>query len=118
MNADQNAGAVAGQDRHRRSTYDAVGDVITYSYLVTNTGNVTLAGPVTVTDDKATVSLPGDPAALRAWRRPSTCTATYTVTQADLDAGSVTNIAHGARRTARDLAERHRRRSPPIRARR
>ena len=38
-------------------TYDAVGDVISYSYLVTNNGNVTLAGPFTVTDDKATVTL-------------------------------------------------------------
>jgi len=37
---------------------DAVGDVITYSYLVTNTGNVRLPGPVTVADDKATVTCP------------------------------------------------------------
>ena len=36
------------------ATYDSVGDVIAYSYLVTNTGNVRLAGPVTVADDKAT----------------------------------------------------------------
>ena len=36
------------------ATYDAVGDIINYSYLVTNTGNVTLAGPVTIADDKAT----------------------------------------------------------------
>ena len=40
------------------TTYSAVGDVISYSYVVTNTGNVTLDGPVTVTDDKATVTCP------------------------------------------------------------
>ena len=39
-------------------TYDAVADSISYSYLVTNTGNVRLAGPVTVADDKATVVCP------------------------------------------------------------
>ena len=37
---------------------DAVGDVISYTYLVRNNGNVRLAGPVTVADDKATVSCP------------------------------------------------------------
>ena len=40
------------------ASYDSVGDVISYSYLVTNTGNVALAGPVTVADDKATVVCP------------------------------------------------------------
>ena len=39
-------------------TYDSVGDVISYSYLVTNTGNVSFAGPVTVADNKATVTCP------------------------------------------------------------
>ena len=32
--------------------------MIGYSSMVTNTGNVTLAGPVTVTDDKATRTCP------------------------------------------------------------
>ena len=39
------------------TSYDSVGDDL-HSYLVTNTGNVTLAGPVTVADDKATVTCP------------------------------------------------------------
>ena len=42
----------------RRRPTTAVGDAIAYSFLVTNTGNVTLAGPVTVTDDKVTVTCP------------------------------------------------------------
>src|SRR3989304_5368026 len=74
------------------ATYDSVGDVVDYSYLVTNSGNVTLSGPFSVTDDQAsdeacpvTASLaPGD---------SITCTASHTITQTDLDDGSVTNVA-------------------------
>ena len=72
------------------ATYDDVGDVIAYSYLVTNTGNVTMTGPVTVADDRATCDVPGQGLAPGA---SVTCTATYTVTQADLDAGAVMNTA-------------------------
>jgi uncharacterized repeat protein (TIGR01451 family) len=72
------------------TTYSTLGQVISYSYVVTNTGNVTLAGPVTVTDDKATVSCPAGGLAPGA---STTCTASYTITQADLDGGSVTNHA-------------------------
>ena len=32
--------------------YSAVSDVVTYSYEITNSGNVTLAGPFSVTDDR------------------------------------------------------------------
>src|SRR5262249_29596929 len=69
-----------------------VGAVISYTYVVTNNSNTTsLAGPVTVTDDRAaTVTCP--PGAI-APLASVTCTATTTVTQADLDAGSITNTA-------------------------
>lgn len=76
------------------SSYAAVGDTLSYSYLVTNTGNITLTDPVTVTDDRiASVSCPALPAGGLAPAASITCTATYTVTQADLDAGSITNTA-------------------------
>ena len=35
------------------TSYAAVGAVLRYSYLVSNSGNVRLAGPVTLADDKA-----------------------------------------------------------------
>ena len=73
------------------STYDHVGQLITYTYEVTNTGNVTVVGQITVTDDKVTVTCP--PTAALAPGQSVICTATYTVTQADLDAGQIVNTA-------------------------
>jgi uncharacterized repeat protein (TIGR01451 family) len=73
------------------TTYAKVGDVITYTYTFKNTGNVTLNGPFTVTDDKVTtVTCAAGPLAPGA---SLTCTGSYTITQADMDAGSVTNKA-------------------------
>ena len=58
--------------------------------MVTNTGNVTLTG-VTVDDPKVgTVTCP---ATTLAPAESTTCTATYTLTQADVDAGEVVNNA-------------------------
>ena len=73
------------------STYDAVGDVISYDIVATNNGNVTLTGNATIDDP-----LTGDetcPAGDIAPGASITCTASYTVTQADLDNGSVSNTA-------------------------
>jgi len=69
--------------------YGKAGQTISYSYLVTNTGTESLTG-VGVTDNKVSVSCPHSSLAPGA---SETCTATYTVTQADVDAGSVTNVA-------------------------
>jgi hypothetical protein len=71
--------------------FSRVGDVITYRYRVLNSGNVTIKGPIVVSDNRTGVACPAtaslDPGA------SITCTSTYTVTQADLKAGSVTNTA-------------------------
>jgi uncharacterized repeat protein (TIGR01451 family) len=79
------------------ASVSAVGDVITYSFLVTNTGNVTLTG-IVVTDAQtapagALTTGPTCPSATLAPAASETCTATYTVTQADLDNGSVNDTA-------------------------
>jgi len=64
-----------------------------------NTGNVTLHG-VTVTDPKVTVT--GGPTTLRCWRsRQHYVSGTYTLTQADIDAGDVDNTATGRLRRVR-----------------
>ncbi|MGR0482687.1 MAG: DUF7933 domain-containing protein [Candidatus Electronema sp. V4] len=89
------------------TSFSAAGEVLSYSYLVTNTGFAPLQGPVTVLDDKTTVTCPavstvgdGDD-----WLEPAdyptigtlaesiTCAAIYTVTPVDVTAGSVTNTA-------------------------
>ncbi|TKV25570.1 hypothetical protein FDK12_14935, partial [Arthrobacter sp. NamB2] len=79
----------------------AVGQKVRYSFAVSNTGNVTLEN-VTVTDDRAKFT--GDPtqlsditcpesAASLAPNESVTCIATYKVTQADVDRGTVKNTA-------------------------
>ena len=73
--------------------YASAGTVIGYSYLLANAGNVSLTGPFTVTDDRAAVTCPAD--ATLAVGAFVTCTGSYTTTQADVDAGSVTNTATG-----------------------
>ena len=84
-----------------------MGDVISYSYLVTNTGNVTLTGPFTVTDDKATdETCPATPTSLAPGA--SHLHGQHTHHQADLDAGSVTNVRAAHLQRHGDLADRHR----------
>ena len=77
-------------------TYAAVGDVITYTFTATNTGDVTLSG-VTIADPK-----PGLSAVTYVWPaavgvlapgQVVTAMATYTVTQADIDRTAIDNEA-------------------------
>lgn len=69
---------------------DSAGDIINYSFEVTNTGNVTVTN-ISVTDPLATVT--GGTIASLAPGASSALTGTYTVTQADIDAGYFENSA-------------------------
>ena len=75
------------------ATYSTVGQVITYSYVIKNTGNVTLTGTFSVNDDKATVTVTQPADGALSPNETCSATATYTITQADLDGGSVKNTA-------------------------
>lgn len=74
------------------SSVDAVGDRVGYTFTIRNTGNVTVTDAV-VNDEVAGVTLTGCSAASLAPGEEFTCTGNYTVTQADLDAGSILNTA-------------------------
>jgi uncharacterized repeat protein (TIGR01451 family) len=81
------------------TSFSMAGDVLHYSFQVINSGFAPLAGPVTVSDDKATdescpaVNTVGDLDNFLDPGESITCTATYTVTASDVTAGSVTNMA-------------------------
>ena len=72
--------------------FQLLGQSIVYQYLMSNTGNVPLDGPFTISDDHVTITmlpslsilLPG---------QSLTRTASYNVTQVDLNHGHVTNQA-------------------------
>jgi hypothetical protein len=81
------------------ATYSTAGNVITYTFVVTNTGNATLAGPITVLDDQTTnetcpaLTTIGDFDNFFDPGEALTCSATYTITPADVISGSVVNVA-------------------------
>ncbi len=76
-------------------TYGQVGQTITYNYTITNTGTTSL-GPAqfVITDNKLAAPLNcGLPDAVIAPSQSLTCSAPYTITQADMSAPNVTNSA-------------------------
>jgi len=72
------------------STFTGADQVINYSYEVTNTGTETIPGPISVSDDLVDVTCPGGDLAPG---QSLTCAASYTTTEQDLAAGSITNNA-------------------------
>ena len=71
--------------------YDTVGEVITYTLVFENTGNVSLTN-VTVQDPNADTITPSDLGTVEPGDSV-TVTATHVITQADIDAGEVINQA-------------------------
>ncbi|HEX2836349.1 MAG TPA: DUF11 domain-containing protein, partial [Thermoanaerobaculia bacterium] len=81
-----------------QSSFTSAGETLSYNYLVTNSGFAPLAGPVTVSDDKTTVTCPavamvGDLDNFLDPGESITCTATYLTTAGDVIAAAVTNTA-------------------------
>ncbi|MEA2163516.1 MAG: hypothetical protein QOK37_1643 [Thermoanaerobaculia bacterium] len=79
-------------------TFTNAGDTINYSYLVTNSGFAPLQGPVTVADNKTTVTCPavstvGDLDNFLDPGESITCTASYITTPTDVSNLAVTNTA-------------------------
>jgi uncharacterized repeat protein (TIGR01451 family) len=71
-------------------TYTKVGDVITYTIVVENTGNVT-ASDISISDPMVTLSCGGSGPYILSPGSSLTCTGTYSVTQSDLTNSSITN---------------------------
>ena len=75
------------------TTYTSVGQVIVYTYVVTNIGNTTLTGPFTVTDDKLGSFTCGSAETSLAPGASVTCTMSYTIKASDLSNASLpTNV--------------------------
>ena len=76
-------------------TYDKVGQTVTFTYVITNSGAATL-GPAQFIVTDTGLSGPincGEPTTTLAQNATVTCSATYLITQANLDAGSVATSA-------------------------
>lgn len=89
---------LAVQTQNGVSTFSAAGEVINYNYIVSNTGSTPLAGPVIVTDPPRVVTCPdvntvGNGDIYLDFNEAITCTSSYTITEADVNTGSVTNLA-------------------------
>jgi uncharacterized repeat protein (TIGR01451 family) len=76
------------------ATYENVGDQIAYIYNVTNIGNVNINGPIQVKDHKISENPFIISSADLGPGQSVTGTANYSITRADIDFGSVINLAY------------------------
>lgn len=86
------------QTQNGSTTFSQAGQVIPYNYVVTNTGASPLGGPVIVLDGTKQVTCPavntvGNLDNYLDLNETITCASPYTITQADVTTGSVTNVA-------------------------
>ena len=73
--------------------YNTVGQVIKYNYNVKNIGTLPAPGPVTITGATCPdITTVGNKDAMLDINEVVVCTSSYTITQADLDKGSVTTV--------------------------
>ena len=71
-----------------KSTFTKVGEIINYTFTVTNTPGTTALTNFSVSDDKVKVSCP-----YTGIRQTVTCTGSYTVTEADMELGKIEDHA-------------------------
>ena len=79
----------------------AAGQIVPYSYLLTNTGNITLTG-ISLSDDN-TDAAPVCGTTTLAPSATTTCTAQHTVTQAEMDAGG--NLVNNVTASSNEAAD-------------
>ena len=86
ISIDYGSAALTIQKSADPTSYDDVGQTITYTYKVTNSGNTDISAPITVADDNAgTVSIQNS--GILSPGSSVTGTATYKITDADINAG-------------------------------
>src|SRR5262249_48948 len=76
----------------QQTSYDTAGQAVTFTFTAVNTGNVTVS-TIAITDPLAGVSAADCPTNMLLPSAQVQCVATYTVTQADLDGGTIANSA-------------------------
>ena len=86
------------QTQNGATTFSQAGEIINYSYNVSNGGSTPLGGPVTVTEGTKQVSCSplntvGNKDNYLDLNETANCPSTYTISQADVTAGSVTITA-------------------------